>query len=76
MVPSAFQGFLHVLQMCVMIQGLDHDIINVNFNNFADQLVKDVIHGSLIGCTGILQPKCHDYPFKQAYMTRTSEGCL
>jgi hypothetical protein len=76
MLPGAFQGSLHVLQMRVMIQGLDHDIINVNFNNLADQLVEDAIHGSLISCTGILQPKCHDYPFKQTYVTRTPECCL
>jgi hypothetical protein len=37
-----------------MIQRLGHDIINVNFNNLADQLVKDVIHGSLISCTSII----------------------
>jgi hypothetical protein len=48
-----------------MIQGFDHDIINVNFNNFADQLMKDIIHGSLISCTGIFQPKCHDYLLTQ-----------
>jgi hypothetical protein len=76
MLPGAFQGSLHIPQVRVMIQRLDHDIINVNFDNLADQLVKDVIHGPLVSCTGIFQPKCHDYPFKQAYMTRTSEGCL
>jgi hypothetical protein len=58
MLSGAFQGPFHVFQMCVMTQRLDHDVINVNLDNFADQLVKDVVHGSLISCTGILQPKC------------------
>jgi hypothetical protein len=39
-----------------MIQRLDHDIINVNLNNLADQLMKNVIHGYLISCTGIFNP--------------------
>jgi hypothetical protein len=53
MLPGAFQGSLHILQVRVMIQRLDHDIINVNFDNLADQLMKDVIHGPLVSCTGI-----------------------
>jgi hypothetical protein len=39
-----------------MIQRFDHDIIIVYFNNSADQLMKDIIHGSLIRCTSIFNP--------------------
>src|SRR6185312_9249105 len=46
--------------------GLDHDIINVDFYQFADEIMKNVIHGTLICCTGIFQSKGHNQVFEQA----------
>ena len=44
--------------------GFYHHIINIDLNNLADQLMKNIIHCLLISCTGILQTKGHQNPFK------------
>ena len=36
---------------------LDYDIINVDFYQLADEIMKNIIHGALIRCTGIFNPK-------------------
>src|SRR6185437_144216 len=53
--------------------GLHHNIININFNNLANDFMEDVIHGSLVCCSSVLQTKSHDNPFKQTNMSWTSE---
>ena len=47
-------------------RGLDHDIINVDFYQFADEIMKNVIHGALICRTGIFQSKGHNQVLEQA----------
>src|SRR6185312_12929969 len=53
--------------------GFHHNIINVNLNNLADDLMEDVVHGPLVCCSSILQPKSHDNPLEQTNMSWTPE---
>src|SRR6185503_16133158 len=53
--------------------GLDHNIVNVDFYQSADEIMKNVIHGTLVRCTGILQSKGHNQVFEQANCAWHSE---
>src|SRR6185437_10908038 len=57
-------------------RGLDHDIINVDLYQFADEIMKNVIHGTLVRCTGIFQSKGHNQVLEQADRAWYSEGGL
>src|SRR6185369_216589 len=56
--------------------GLDHNIINVNFYQSADEIMENVIHGTLVRCTGILQSKGHNQVLEQADRAWYSERGL
>src|SRR6185503_14434506 len=73
MLSSVFQGFTQVGQMFLMPFRLYHNIININFYNLADNLMEDIIHGPLVCCSSVLQPKGHDNPFEQTNMSWTFE---
>src|SRR6185503_11030809 len=53
--------------------GFHHNVINVNLNNLADDLMENIVHGSLVCCSSVLQPKSHDNPLEQTDMPWTSE---
>ena len=56
--------------------GLDHDIINVDLDQLADEIMKNVIHDTLIRCTGIFQSRGHDQVLEQPDRTWYSERGL
>src|SRR6185436_18379266 len=56
--------------------GLHHNILNVNFYQSADEIVKNIIHGTLVHCNGILQSKGHNQVLEQANCAWHSERSL
>jgi hypothetical protein len=56
--------------------GFDYYIVDVDLYQLADQIMIDVIHGTLVRGTGILQPKGHDHVFEQSHGTGYSECSL
>src|SRR6185312_8023542 len=56
--------------------GFDHNIINIDLYQFADEIMKDIIHGTLVRCTGIFQSKGHHQVFEQANRAWYSECSL
>src|SRR6185312_11671937 len=63
-----------ISQLMTQAGRFDHNIININFQYNANQIMEDQIHSPLISSTSILQTKSHDNPLKQTNKTRTSKG--
>src|SRR6185503_5533579 len=74
--PSPLQDLTQIFQVSPSRCGLDHDIINVDLYQLADEIMKNVIHGTLICCTGIFQSKGHDQVLEQPDRTWYSERGL
>ena len=54
----------------------DHGIINIDFHDHINQIMKNQIHRMLIGSACILQSRCHDNPLKGVNKYRTYKGCF
>jgi hypothetical protein len=48
-------------------------LVEIDLHQLADQIMIDVIHGTLVCGAGILQPKGHDHIFEQFHSTRHSD---
>jgi len=76
MLPCALQHLSPIGKMHCEVSKLNYHIINTDFHQLANELMKYKIHSPLKSSTSILQAEGHDYPFKQSNMTRTSKCSL
>ena len=60
--------------MCFWLNRFYDDVIDVDLYQLPDEIMEDVIHRPLVGCSGVLEAEGHDNPFKQANVTRISES--
>jgi hypothetical protein len=59
MFPDSAEDFLKDFHVFGEGFGVDRDIINVDMHRFSNQIMENVIHGSLECCRGIAQAKGH-----------------
>uniref|UniRef100_A0A0A9ARW9 Uncharacterized protein n=1 Tax=Arundo donax TaxID=35708 RepID=A0A0A9ARW9_ARUDO len=74
--PGSLQHLSQIGYVPINTFGLYHHIININFNQSANQIMKYVIHGPLIGSTSIFETKRHYYPLVEANCSRTPKRSL
>ena len=56
--------------------GFDYHIVDVDFDQLAQDVVEDEVHGALVRCPRVLKAEGHDDILERASETRATEGGL